>query len=285
MVWRSTRSIDGRRRSVFRRGEYQPDGRVDPFGYASDLGAGRRRLRRHLSRVFACGRRFLRRPMRLACRPTSPMRVPPNSTMISLAVAAGSTLAPVVGGYLLSVWSGGRKTFDTPARVAKFALVVLATTMISATAGVVGLSLAGYLEWTTSLPRGRLVVARCGRRARGCAGHRALGARRFPTFQAQQGAGDRHRACRRRDRRPHCLQPADRADPVQDALAFLAVLPLLWAALRCGPRNTATTALIFRGSPPGACWRAKVPSRRPLSTNRSCSSSCSRSAFRFLVPP
>ena len=38
---------DGRRRSVFRRGVYQPDGRVDPFGYASDLGAGRRRLRRH----------------------------------------------------------------------------------------------------------------------------------------------------------------------------------------------------------------------------------------------
>jgi integral membrane sensor domain MASE1 len=71
-----------------------------------------------------------------------------DSIPMSLVVATGSTLAPVVGGYLVSIWCGGRNTFDTPAGVAKFVLVVLATTMISATAGIGGLSLAGYLEWT-----------------------------------------------------------------------------------------------------------------------------------------
>src|SRR5262249_54876139 len=31
------------------------------------------------------------------------------------------------------------------------------------------------------------------------------------------------------------------------SLAFLAVLPLIWAALRCGPRDTATVVLILSG--------------------------------------
>jgi integral membrane sensor domain MASE1 len=31
----------------------------------------------------------------------------------------------------------------------------------------------------------------------------------------------------------------------RDPLGFLAILPLLWAALRCGPRDTATVALIL----------------------------------------
>ena len=33
--------------------------------------------------------------------------------------------------------------------------------------------------------------------------------------------------------------------PARDPLGFLAILPLLWAALRRGPRNTATVALIL----------------------------------------
>ena len=45
--------------------------------------------------------------------------------MMSSAIAAGNTLEAVVGGYLVNVWSQGRATFDTPAGVAKFALVGL----------------------------------------------------------------------------------------------------------------------------------------------------------------
>jgi integral membrane sensor domain MASE1 len=63
----------------------------------------------------------------------------------SLVVATGAALAPIVGGYLVNIWSGARKTFDTPAGVAKFALVALTTTMISATADVGSLSLEGSL--------------------------------------------------------------------------------------------------------------------------------------------
>jgi signal transduction histidine kinase len=39
--------------------------------------------------------------------------------------------------------------------------------------------------------------------------------------------------------------------PNRAALAFLAVLPLIWAALRCGPRDTATAALVLAA---GATW-------------------------------
>ena len=35
--------------------------------------------------------------------------------------------------------------------------------------------------------------------------------------------------------------------PNRAALAFLAALPLIWAALRCGPRDTATAALVLAG--------------------------------------
>jgi len=35
--------------------------------------------------------------------------------------------------------------------------------------------------------------------------------------------------------------------PLRDPLGFLAVAPLLWAALRCGPRDTATVAAILAG--------------------------------------
>jgi hypothetical protein len=116
-----------------------------------------------------------------------------DSITMSLAVAAGSTLAPVVGGYLLNIWSGGRKTFDTPARVAKFALVVLATTTTS--------DRRCWQLVSCRIPRMErrlcrvddVVAARCGRRARCCAGCRAVGARRFPTFQAEQDPGVRHR--------------------------------------------------------------------------------------------
>src|SRR5262249_4267774 len=46
-------------------------------------------------------------------------------SLLSLGVAAGNTLEAIVGGCLINAWSQGRKTFDTAAGVAKFALVGL----------------------------------------------------------------------------------------------------------------------------------------------------------------
>src|SRR2546430_11049304 len=71
-----------------------------------------------------------------------------DSTLLSLGAAAGAALEAIVGGYLINVWSQGRKTFDTAAAVAKFALVALGpSTMIGAVVGVGSLYLAADVEW------------------------------------------------------------------------------------------------------------------------------------------
>ena len=43
----------------------------------------------------------------------------------SALIALGNTLEAVAGGYLIERWSGGRETFASPLRVAKFALVAV----------------------------------------------------------------------------------------------------------------------------------------------------------------
>ena len=176
-----------------------------------------------------------------------------GSLYTSAAIAGGNTLEALISAYLLNRWSGGRATFETPLGVAKFALVSLApATMIAATIGVGTLSLAGFANWAAfgSIWKtwwlgdlaGALVVtpaivlwARTG--ARGFAwrelresvllfaGTAAVGVVAFS---------------------PAIEQTADRG-----ALAFLAILPLLWAALRRGPRDTATVAIILSVS---AVW-------------------------------
>src|SRR2546429_4319833 len=71
-----------------------------------------------------------------------------GSTYTSLAIATGNTLESLVGAYLINRWSDGVGTFDTPTGVAKFALICFVpSTMISATLGVVSLSLSGYADW------------------------------------------------------------------------------------------------------------------------------------------
>ena len=70
-----------------------------------------------------------------------------GSVYTSSAIALGNMLESVVGGYLISRWSGGLRTFETPAGVAKFALIVVAAaTPISATIGVGSLAVAAYAD-------------------------------------------------------------------------------------------------------------------------------------------
>ena len=72
---------------------------------------------------------------------------------ISAAIAAGNTLAALAAGYLIERWSDGRRTFDTPVGVAKFAVAGLGPgAMISATAGVGGWWLAGYADAANFVP-------------------------------------------------------------------------------------------------------------------------------------
>ncbi|MDP2410954.1 MAG: MASE1 domain-containing protein [Pseudolabrys sp.] len=162
-------------------------------------------------------------------------------------IAVGNTLEAVVGGFLVMRWSGGRDTFSTPAQVVKFALIVFgAATVISATVGVVTLCVAGLAPWANFWPiwitwwlgdaAGALVVTPVivlwaltdlrslnGREVRDIAlalgGTVAVGLIAFSPL----------------------LPRSEYTSP----LAFLAILPLLWSALRRGPRDTATVALIL----------------------------------------
>ena len=168
-----------------------------------------------------------------------------GSIYTSCAIGLGNMLEAVIGAWLINRWSDGRNTFETPIDVAKFTLIGLGpSTMTSATIGVGSLSLAGYADLSNFAPvwmtwwlgdlAGALVVTpvivlwsappsldrdQLLRSAMILATALAVGIVGFsPLFE----------------------QTADRA-----ALAFLAILPLIWAALRSGPRDTATVALIL----------------------------------------
>jgi two-component sensor histidine kinase len=170
-----------------------------------------------------------------------------GSIYTSFAIAVGNTLESVVGAYLINRWSDGANTFDTPAGVARFALICFApSTMISPTLGVGSLILGGYADrsnfasiwmtwwmgdlagalviapvivlWTTSFPRSierRELVQSC------------------VVFTAALLVGMIAFS-------PLIEQTANRAP-----LSFLTVLPLMWAALRRNQRDTATTALVL----------------------------------------
>jgi integral membrane sensor domain MASE1 len=69
-----------------------------------------------------------------------------GSIVTSLAIASGNTLEALIAGYLVRHWAAGEQVFDTPTGVAKFALISLAATVVSATVGVSSLTLAGHAE-------------------------------------------------------------------------------------------------------------------------------------------
>jgi signal transduction histidine kinase/CheY-like chemotaxis protein len=171
-----------------------------------------------------------------------------GSIYTSSAIALGNTLEALVGGYLISRWSGGLRVFDTPAGVARFALIALAATPISATIGIGSLTLAGYADsahlastwvtWWLGDLAGALVItpvivlwARSSLRRK--AGKEFLEAATVLALAILIGV--------------LAFSPFIEQTPSRDALGFLAVLPLMWAALRCGQRDTATVALVLSG--------------------------------------
>jgi PAS domain S-box-containing protein len=161
----------------------------------------------------------------------------------------GNTLEAVAGGYMIERWSGGRETFANPLRVVKFVLVSVGpATVISATVGVVTLSVAGFAAWENFTPiwvtwwlgdaAGALVV----------------------TPVIVLWAHSEWRAFDRRETRAVmavllsaiavgliAFSPLLPRSQYTSPLGFLTILPLVWAALRRGPRDTATVGLILTG--------------------------------------
>ena len=169
-----------------------------------------------------------------------------GSIFTSLAIAGGNTLEAVIAGYLVRRWAEGDQVFDTPTGVSKFALISVAATFVSATIGVSSLTLAGYAEvssffsvwltWWLGDLVGALVVAPVV----------VLWAKSEPssltppqitrtglTYLGAIAAG------------VIAFSPLLQQTTLHDALIFVVILPLLWASLRQGPRDTATVALII----------------------------------------
>jgi len=170
-----------------------------------------------------------------------------GSIYTSLAIASGNTVECVIGAFLINRWSDGIKTFDTPAGVAKFALICFApSTIISATIGVGSLSLAGYSEWANSLSvwltwwmgdlAGALVITPV-------IVLWTTGSAR--SFNRQEWFHSSFVFICAIVVGLVAFNPLLGQTANTGPLAFLAIAPLMWAALRRNQRDTATTALIL----------------------------------------
>lgn len=178
-----------------------------------------------------------------------------GSLFTSVAIASGNTLESTIGAYLINRWSDGSGTFDTPAGVGRFAaMCFLPSTVISATVGVVSLSVAGYADWFNFAPiwltwwmgdlAGALlitpvIVLWIQSPASTLEAH-AL-ARSAAVFATATVIG------------LIAFGPLARHIANSSPLAFLSIVPLMWAALRHNQRDTATTAVILAGF---AVWGA-----------------------------
>ncbi|MGB6810918.1 MAG: MASE1 domain-containing protein, partial [Pseudolabrys sp.] len=150
---------------------------------------------------------------------------------------------------MINRWSSGCDTFSTPNSVAKFALICFViATPISASIGLTSLAPAGYIErtnfanawvtWWLGDVTGALVIA--------------------PVIVLW--ASSHYHAFNRNEFLEtvgvlataaavglFAFSPLIQQTPSRDPLGFLAILPMLWAALRRGPRDTATVALVLAG--------------------------------------
>ena len=170
-----------------------------------------------------------------------------DSILPSLGAAAGNTLEAIVGGYLINAWSQGRRTFDTAAAVAKFALVGLGpSTMIGALVGAGSLYLAGAVDW------GNLIAIGVTWWLRDAAGALVITPvvvlwtiTDFRAFNFDKVLASGATIVAASAVGLIAFSPLIEQSASRSALAFLAALPLLWAALRCAERDTATAVFIL----------------------------------------
>jgi len=164
------------------------------------------------------------------------------------AIAAGNGLEAYLAAFLIERWADGERVFYSPAGIGKFALIVVcAAAPASASLGVVALALTGFAQWRGILPvwvtwwlgdlAGAILAAPAivlwARTWRGQE-MRTFASTSLLTFVAAALVG------------LLALSPLSPVPlGVRSALAFFAILPLMWSALRLGLRDTATTALVI----------------------------------------
>jgi PAS domain S-box-containing protein len=164
----------------------------------------------------------------------------------SMAIGLGNTAECLLIGYLVNTGSGGRATFETPSRVAFFALACLFPTAISATIGAVTLAASGFagdaeilhlwLTWWMGDLAGALVVGPAvvlwWLHPRENLSAAEL-AETLAIYASACAVG------------LLAFSPIGDSSAVREPLGFLAILPLLWAALRRTQRDTISVALIL----------------------------------------
>ena len=159
-------------------------------------------------------------------------------------IALGNTLEALAGGYLIARWSGGVETFTSPSRVAKFALVAVGPATVDqrhhrrGDAERGGLCATGtkfspiWITWWLGDAAGALVVTPVivlwaqSRLAR--TSTRAMLGGSIAVLGSAVAVG------------LIAFSPLLPRSEYTSPLGFLAILPLVWAALRRGPRDTAT---------------------------------------------
>jgi integral membrane sensor domain MASE1 len=167
----------------------------------------------------------------------------------AMSIATGNSLEALVGAALINIWSNGRDTFSTSHTVAKFTVIcVVLATPISATVGMTSLAIAGYAEWTNFANIwftwwlgnmiGALVVTPV------VVLWALSDARAFSRTELTKSAGVIALAVAVGF---IAFSPYVHIIATPGALSFLAVLPLLWAALRRSPRDTAVASFILAG--------------------------------------
>jgi two-component sensor histidine kinase len=163
----------------------------------------------------------------------------------SVAIGFGNTLEALIGAILTRRWANGKHAFERPSRVIRFAAIcLLIATPLSATIGAVSLRATGLAEldalpaiwvtWWLGDFAGALIVAPA-IVIWGVAGAARAGREEALIYVSAAAIG------------LIAFSPLFEQTAIRGALAFSVVLPLLWAALRCGPRATATAALIIAG--------------------------------------
>jgi integral membrane sensor domain MASE1 len=69
-----------------------------------------------------------------------------GSLFTSCGIAVGNTLEALAAGYLIQRFGGGEQIFDDATGVARFAIIAVLATAISAALGTLSLALGGYIE-------------------------------------------------------------------------------------------------------------------------------------------
>jgi integral membrane sensor domain MASE1 len=172
-----------------------------------------------------------------------------GSAATTIAIATGNSLEAVAGAYLINRWSDGCETFSTQNSVAKFTLIcVVVATPISASIGLTSLALFGYIEpknftdawitWWLGDVTGALVITPV----------IVLWALNHPhAFNRHDLVETAGVLATSAAVGLIAFSPLIEQTPGRDPLGFLAILPMLGAALRRGPRDTATVALVLAG--------------------------------------